>query len=390
MQDSSRESFILDFMRDRRLQMVDLIGQYQRLRPEINQAIQEVLDSGLFVKGPAVRNFESHLSEYLHGIHVIGCANGTDALQIALMALEIQPGDEVIVPTFTYVSTAEVCALLGISIRWIDVDPRTFNIDPSQLEKALTPRTRAIMVVHLFGQAAPMEEVIAFAQAHNLYIIEDTAQALGGEYIFSDGKRQKLGTMGHIGCTSFFPSKNLGCYGDGGAIFTQDCHLAEKIRQIANHGQDELYHFTCVGVNSRLDSLQAAILDVKLRYLDTFNQQRRQVADAYDAALREIDEIILPYRAPYSYHIFHQYTLQVPAEIRSALRTHLQALGIPSMIYYPRPLHLQPAYFSDAYPKGSFPVSEKLSQHVLSLPIHTEMDSAQISYIVEGIRSFFT
>ncbi|MGQ9863185.1 MAG: DegT/DnrJ/EryC1/StrS family aminotransferase [Bacteroidia bacterium] len=373
-----------------RLQMVDLIRQYQRLRPEINQAIQEVLDSGLFIKGPAVKTFEDNLSRYLGGIQVIGCANGTDALQVALMALGIQPGDEVIVPTFTYVATAEVCALLGISIRWIDVDPRTFNIDPSQLEKTLTPRTRAIMVVHLFGQAAPMEEILAFAQAYNVYVIEDAAQALGTEYVFSDGRKQKVGTLGHVGCTSFFPSKNLGCYGDGGAIFTPDPELAQKIRQIANHGQDELYHFAHVGINSRLDSLQAAILNVKLKYLEDFNQRRRHVAHTYDAALGEIEQITVPYRVSHSTHIFHQYTLQVPAHMRNALRTHLQALGIPSMIYYPYPLHLQPAYYSDAYPEGSFPVSERLCKSVLSLPIHTEMDSAQLSYIISGIRSFFT
>jgi dTDP-4-amino-4,6-dideoxygalactose transaminase len=337
--------------------------------------------------------FAEALSAYLsfpgEKVHVIPCANGTDALQLALMALGIGPGDEVIVPAFTYVATAEVARLLGVGVRWVDVSLSHFNLLPEALEAAYTPRVKAIVPVHLFGQAAPMEPILEFARQKGLYVIEDVAQALGASYYTPQGPR-KLGTLGDIGCTSFFPSKNLGCYGDGGAVFTRDAKLAEKIARIANHGQSTLYEFVDIGVNSRLDSLQAAILLAKLPYLDELNARRRAAANYYDARLRHIPELIIPERVSWGDHIFHQYTLRVLRGRREALRAHLQKAQVPAMIYYPKPLHLQPAYQSPEYPAGSFPNAERLATEVLSLPMHPFLQEDQLDYIVTAVERFFS
>ncbi len=369
--------------------MVDLELERRFLGPRLEAALNEVLAHTQFIRGPEVSRFAEELSTYLGGTHVIPCANGTDALQLALMALDAKPGDAVIVPAFTYVATAEVAALLRLEVRWIDVSLDHFGLLPEKLEEAYAPNVKAIVPVHLFGQAAPMAEILAFAREKNLAVIEDTAQALGAEYIFPSGERQKLGTLGDIGCTSFFPSKNLGCYGDGGAIFTASDRLAARLARIANHGQDSLYEFAEIGVNSRLDSLQAAILRLKLPHLDEFNARRRAAADLYDSYLRDIPALQVPYRAPWSTHIFHQYTLRVLDGRREALRAYLSERGIPAMIYYPKPLHLQPAYRSAAYPEGSFPNAERLAAEVLSLPMHPFLSEDQISYIAEQVRAFF-
>jgi dTDP-4-amino-4,6-dideoxygalactose transaminase len=372
----------------KKIQMVDLISQYEKIQNEVDTAVINVIRSSAFINGPEVKNFQTELEKYLGVKHVIPCANGTDALQIAMMALNFQPGDEVIVPTFTYVATAEVIGLLRLTPVLVDVDPETFNIDIKRTEAAITPRTKAIVPVHLFGQCADMAPLMALAKKHNLYVIEDNAQAIGADYIMPDGSKKKAGTIGHIGCTSFFPSKNLGCYGDGGAIFTNDDAIAEKIRMIANHGQSKLYYFDYIGVNSRLDSIQAAILRCKLPHLDTYNAKRRATADHYDKAFAGNKHIITPTRAKNSTHVFHQYTLQIIGKDRDKLKDFLATKGVPAMIYYPVPLHEQKAYRSDRYPQGSFPVTEKLCRTVVSLPMQTELDNEQLKHITDSVLEF--
>lgn len=366
------------------MQFVDLKTQYDQIKAEVDAAIQEVIDSSIFIKGPIVQAFEEQLATYLNISHVIGCANGTDALQIALMALDLPSDAEVIVPAFTYVATAEVIGLLGYTPVIVDVDPLTFNINPKTLEAAITPRTRAIVPVHLFGQTCDMESIMVIAEVHSLYVIEDNAQSIGGS-VHVNNKAFRSGTVGHIGTTSFFPSKNLGCFGDGGALFTQDADLAERIRMIANHGQAKKYHHEVLGCNSRLDSIQAAVLSVKLKYLDTYIKRRQEAANYYDQHLTTIDGLTIPHRCTYSDHVFHQYTLKV--ERRDQLKAHLEQKGIPTMIYYPKPLHEQAAYSN--YSDGSgLEISTELCNQVLSLPMHTELDEATQNIIIEAITSF--
>jgi len=369
------------------IKMVDLQGQYLRIKAEVDAAIQDVLTSTAFIQGPQVQAFAQQLAQYTGASFVIPCANGTDALQIAMMALDLKRGDEVVVPVHTYVATAEVIALLGLTPVFVDVNPQTFNLDVQQLEQRITGRTRAIVPVHLYGQCADMESILQIARAHSLYVIEDAAQALGAAYTFSSGKTLRAGTMGTIGTTSFFPSKNLGCYGDGGALFTQDAELAEKMRVIANHGQKKKYHHDVVGVNSRLDTLQAAILKVKLNYLDDYTRRRNVAAAYYDQALASVPGLTVPFRDPRSTHVFHQYTIQTAR--RDALKEHLEHHGVPTMVYYPVPLHLQQAYRRDNAPEGSFPVTERLSKTVLSLPIHTEMTPADLDFICSTLKAFY-
>lgn len=368
--------------------MVDLKSQYLKLKPEIDNAILGVIDSTAFINGPEVKSFQSELEQYLGAKHVIPCANGTDALQIAMMALDLQPGDEVITATFTYVATAEVIALLKLTPVLVDVYPDTFNIDTKAIEKAITPKTKAIVPVHLYGQCADMEEILRIAKKYNLYVIEDTAQAIGADYTFSDGTVKKAGTMGTIGCTSFFPSKNLGCYGDGGAIYTNDELLAQKIKMMANHGQSIQYYHDEIGVNSRLDSVQAAILRIKLRHLDEYAMSRNKAADYYDKAFAGNPKIKTPSRVKNSTHVFHQYTLQLAGCDRSKLREYLASKDIPAMIYYPLPLHEQKAYTNARYKQGDFPVAEDLCKSVISLPIHTEMNEEQLKYITDAVIEF--
>ena len=370
-----------------KIHMVDLQSQYLRIKPEIDKAIEEVLTSAAFIQGPPVHQFAEGLKKFVGAGYCIPCANGTDALQIAMMVLELKPGDEVILPVHTYVATAEVIALLGLTPVFIDVKPDTFNLDVDQLEQKITSRTKAIVPVHLYGQCADMESILKIAQQHKLHVIEDAAQSLGAVYTFMDGTKKKAGTMGAIGTTSFFPSKNLGCYGDGGAIFTNDSALAEKIKMMANHGQRIKYYHDLIGVNSRLDTLQAAILLVKLKYLKEYEVKRNEVAAFYDEALGGIPQIKIPSRFKNSTHVFHQYT--VLAERRDELKKYLEENGIPSMIYYPVPLHLQKAYKRDGFDEGSFPVTEKLSKVVISLPIHTEMKTDELQYITSMIKSFY-
>ncbi|MBR5958889.1 MAG: DegT/DnrJ/EryC1/StrS family aminotransferase [Salinivirgaceae bacterium] len=373
----------------KQLQMVDLKSQYQRIKPEIDAAIQGVIDSCQFVKGGEVKTFEAELAQYLGVKHVIGCGNGTDALQVALMALGLKPGDEVITTNFTFIATVEVIALLGLTPVLVDVDEQTFNIDIEAVKQAITPRTKAIVPVHLFGQCANMEPLLQLAEKHGLYVVEDTAQGLGAEYRFSNGSVRKAGTMGTIGCTSFFPSKNLGCYGDGGALFTNDDQLAEQIRSLTNHGMKVRYHHDMIGVNSRLDTIQAAILRVKLPHLDEYNRARQSAAEKYNAALAGIDGLETPVTASFSTHIFHQYTLKVKNGQRDALKQHLDNEKIPCMIYYPIPLHAQKAFEPYVSENQQFTVSEKLCGEVLSLPMHTELDDEQIGFITSAIRKFF-
>jgi len=368
--------------------MVDLKGQYQVIKSEVDAAILNVIENTAFINGPEVKNFQLELEKYLDVKHVIPCANGTDALQIAMMALDLKPGDEVITATFTYVATAEVIALLQLTPVLVDVYPDTFDIDIKALENAITSKTKAIVPVHLFGQCANMEAILEIAKKHNLYVIEDTAQAIGAEYTFSDGKTSKAGTMGTIGCTSFFPSKNLGCYGDGGALYTNDEELAKKIRMIANHGQRIQYYHDEIGVNSRLDSIQAAILRIKLRHLDDYAKARNKVADYYDAAFLGNSNIKTPVRSMKSTHVFHQYTILVNNIDRSELREYLASKEIPAMIYYPLPLHEQKAYANLKYSKVSFPVAEMLCKSVISLPMHTEMEEEQLKHITSSVLSF--
>jgi len=371
-----------------KIQMVDLRSQYLRIKKDIDKAIQGVLSSTAFIQGKEVGEFAAGLGKYLDVPYVIPCANGTDALQIAMMALDFKPGDEVILPVHTYVATAEVIGLLGLKPVFVDVDEKTFNIDITRIEKKITKKTVAIVPVHLYGQCADMEQILGLATEYNLHVIEDAAQALGAEYTFSNKKTRRAGTMGIIGTTSFFPSKNLGCYGDGGALFTRDEKLAEKIRMIANHGQRVKYHHDIIGVNSRLDTLQAAILHVKLNYLDDYAKKRNEVAAYYDKNLADIKGLILPHRAANSTHVFHQYTVRLDGK-RNGLKEHLAAAGIPTMIYYPVPLHMQNAYRQKEFGEGAFPVTEKLSKTVLSLPIHTEMSERQLEFIVSTIKQYF-
>lgn len=368
--------------------MVDLKSQYLKIKQEIDSAIQNVIDSASFVKSPVVSRFESALSDYLGAANVIACGNGTEALQISLMALNLNPGDEIITPVFTFIATVEVICLLGLKPVLIDVDPDTFNIDTEALEALITDRTKAIIPVHLFGQCANMNRITEIASAANITIIEDTAQAMGCNFYMKDNKTLKAGTIGHIGCTSFFPSKNLACFGDGGAVITRDDVLAKKIRTIANHGMQVKYHYDYVGVNSRLDSIQAAILSVKLKYLDSYNMARQKAAGFYDNAFRDSPAIHIPFRAPHSDHIFHQYTLKIQNGKRDELKEYLHSKGIPSMIYYPVPLHLQKAFEFLGHKKGDFPASEEICEKVISLPMHTELDEEQIKYISRTVIDF--
>lgn len=371
-----------------KINMVDLKGQYLKIKEEVNQGIMEVIETTSFIKGPAVQKFQSHLEEYLNVKHVIPCGNGTDALQVAMMALGLKPGDEVITTSFTFIATAEVIALLGLTPVLVDVNADTYNINPDAIRKAITEKTKAIVPVHLFGQSAPMEEIMAIADEYNLFVIEDNAQAIGADYIFADGSKKKTGTIGHLGCTSFFPSKNLGAFGDGGAIFTNDDKLAEQLRAVVNHGMKVRYYHDYVGVNSRLDSMQAAILDVKLKHLDEYCDARRTAADYYDAAFANHPKITSPFRYSKSTHVFHQYTLITDGVDRDALKEYLAEKGIPMMIYYPVPLHMQKAYRSSRYSEGDFPITEKLSETVISLPMHTELVEEQLEYITSHVLHF--
>ena len=367
--------------------MVDLLGQYNKIRNEIDEAIHNVVLSSAYINGPEVKSFTKELESYLDVRHVIPCANGTDALQIAMMALDFKPGDEVITASFTYVATAEVIALLKLKPVLVDVDEATMTIDCDAIEKAITPRTVAIVPVHLFGQCADMNRIMEIAARHKLAVIEDTAQAIGADYKTGSGVK-KAGTIGTIGTTSFFPSKNLGCMGDGGAIFTNDDKLADRMRMIVNHGQSVLYQHDEIGVNSRLDSMQAAILRVKLRYLDEYCRARQEAADFYDRAFANNPKLKTPVRMPGSTHVFHQYTLTLNGVDRNQLRTHLEQKGIPSMIYYPIPLHMQKAYRDPRYKAGDFPVTEKLCQNVISLPMHTELSREDLIWITGAVLEF--
>lgn len=372
-----------------KLQMVDLYGQYLKIKEEVDAALNEVIETSAFINGPQVKNFSSALAEYVGCKYVIPCGNGTDALQIALMALNLQPGDEVIVPAFTYVASAEVIGLLGLTPVMVDVDYETFNVTVDNLEKALTPKTKAVIPVHLFGQSCDMEPIMKFANKHHLYVIEDNAQAIGAVYTFADGTRKHTGTIGHIGCTSFFPSKNLGCYGDGGAIFTDDEELAERLRMIANHGQQIKYHHKVIGCNSRLDTMQAAILNIKLKHLDDYCKARYEAAQYYSRHLKGIEGIVLPTELPESTHVYHQYTIKVLDGKRDELKQYLAEAGIPSMIYYPLPLQQQEAFKNITRSAEALDIAEKLANSVLSLPIHTELQTSQQDMVIETIKDFF-
>jgi dTDP-4-amino-4,6-dideoxygalactose transaminase len=373
----------------REIRMVDLHGQYLRIKPDIDSAIQKVIDSTAFIRGEDVKLFEEELGAYMDVAHTIACGNGTDALQVAMMALGLEPGDEVITTPFTFIATVEVIRLLGLKPVFVDVREDTFNLDPELLESVITDRTRAIVPVHLFGQCADMERMMDFSRRYGIYVLEDNAQAIGANFHFSDGTETKAGTIGHMGTTSFFPSKNLGAFGDGGAIFTNDESFGNQLRSLVNHGMKKRYHYDRVGVNSRLDTLQAALLRVKLRHLDSYHKARQLVADWYDQELGSMGKVQIPVRSPFSTHIFHQYTIQLEAGERDRLKEWLNDQGVPSMIYYPVPLHLQKAYRDLGYGPGDMPVSEKLCGRVLSLPMHTEMDEEQLSYITGQIRAFF-
>ena len=361
--------------------MVDLHSQYLHIKEEVDKEIQEVIDSSIFIGGSKVKQFKESLQTYLNVKHVIPCANGTDALQIAFMALDLKQGDEIILPGFTYAALSEVIALLKLKPVFVDVEESTFNMDTSKIQDAITEQTKAIAPVHLFGQCANMEEIMSIAKKNNLYVVEDNAQAIGSDYTFSNGNKSKSGCIGDIGTTSFFPSKNLGCFGDGGAIFTNDDSLAEKIRMVANHGQKTKYYHDIIGVNSRLDNLEAAVLYVKLKSLDNYCAKRAKVANFYNEAFSQEEKITTPVTSDFSTHVFHQYTMKLNGVDRDALKASLQDQGIPSMVYYPVALHKQKAYLQDV----SLPVSEKLTNSVLSLPIHTEMDEKQLSFITENV-----
>lgn len=373
-------------MRD--IQMVDLKGQYQKIKSEVDSRIQGVLDTASFINGPEVKRFQGELEEYLGVKHVIPCANGTDALQVAMMALGLKAGDEVITTTFTFVATAEVIALLGLTPVLVDCDPDSFLISTNAIQDAITPKTKAIIPVHLFGQCANMEAVMQIAKEHDLMVIEDAAQSIGANFQFSNGTSKQSGTIGDFGCTSFFPSKNLGCYGDGGALFTNDDVLAEKARMVVNHGMKVRYYHDEIGVNSRLDSVQAAVLSVKLERLNEYSKARNKAASFYDEAFKDMDEVITPKRAENSDHVFHQYTLKIKGIDRNALQAHMMENKVPAMIYYPVPLHQQKAYLDDRYKSGDFPVAEQLAKEVLSLPMHTELDEEQLIKITETLKEF--
>ena len=370
------------------IQMVDLKGQYLRIKPQVDEGIMEVLMETSYINGPQVSLFKNNLEKYLNVKRVVPCANGTDALQIAMMALDLKPGDEVIVPAFTYVATAEVIALLNLKPVMVDVDIDSFNVTPEIIEEAITEKTRAVVPVNLYGQCADLERIRNLCDQRGLYMIEDNAQAIGADYMLRSGEKVKSGTVGHIGSTSFYPSKNLGAYGDGGALYTQDENLGSMLHKIANHGQTKRYYHDMVGVNSRLDSIQAAILNVKLRYLDQFASERRAVADAYDSGFSAIEALQTPYRVQFSSHVFHQYTLQVKDGRRDQLQSYLKEKGIPSIIYYPLPLYDQEAFKKDSNVQF-LPATDKLCKSVLSLPIHTEMSEEQIAYIVNSVVQFF-
>lgn len=372
-----------------KIEMVDLKGQYAKIQEEIDEAVLNTIRDSSFINGPQVAEFTKSLSTYLNGAYVIPCANGTDALQIAMMALDLKPGDEVIVPSFTYVATAEVIGLLNLKPVLVDVDPVHFNITYENFEQAITNKTKAIVPVHLFGQCSDMEPILALAKEHDLYVIEDTAQAIGAVYTFKDGTTKQAGTMGDIGCTSFFPSKNLGCYGDGGAIYTNNPELAERIKMIANHGQVKKYIHKYIGVNSRLDTIQAAILNIKLKHLDEYSYARKAAADRYDKLLSGISDLITPARAHNSTHVFHQYTMQIKNGKRDDLKKHLESAGIPAMIYYPVPLNEQEAFKNICQVVGSLNTTEYLCASVLSLPMHTELREDEQIFITENIKSFF-
>ena len=372
----------------RPIQMVDTKRQYEQIKTEVDAAIQEVLDGAAYINGKAVQDFAQGLNNYLGVKHTIPCANGTDALQIAMMALGLQPGDEVITPSFTYIATTEVVALLRLTPVFVEVDPKTFCMDPDALRKAITPKTKAIVPVHLYGHAAPMEEIMQIAKEHNLYVIEDNAQAIGCDYTFSDGTTKKTGTIGTIGATSFYPSKNLGAYGDGGAIFTNDDTLAQQLKMVANHGQQKRYYHEVVGCNSRLDSIQAAILNIKLKKLDEYNAARQSVAAFYNKAFMGNEHIITPHVADYSKHVYHQYTLVLNNVDRDGLVAHLATHKIPSMIYYPVPGHKQDMFKSFGLPTYQLATTDWLTERVISLPVHTEMDAEQLTYITETVLNF--
>ncbi|MCU0409357.1 MAG: DegT/DnrJ/EryC1/StrS family aminotransferase [Bacteroidales bacterium] len=373
----------------REIQMVDLAAQYKKLKPEIDAAIGSVLESTAFIKGPEVGLFENELKEFMGVRHVIACANGTDALQLALMALGLEPGDEIITTNFTFIASVEVVALLGFRLVLVDPDPDSFNISAEAVRKALSPRTKAVIPVHLFGQCADMEGIMKLAREHKLFVIEDAAQATGADFFFSDGSSKKAGTIGHIGTTSFFPSKNLGCYGDGGALYTDDDKLAAKLRSIANHGMKKRYHYSDIGINSRLDTIQAAILRVKLKYLSEFNEAREKAAARYDKAFSGVPGIIIPRRMSWSSHIFHQYTLRITGGRRDSLKSYLEERKIPAMIYYPGPLHMQEAYRFLGYAADSFPLTSQLCSEVLSLPMHPDLEDDQAAHIINSVLGFF-
>ncbi len=371
-----------------KIELVDLKNQYLKIEKDINEAVLNVIKSAAFINGPEVSTFQKALENYLGVKHVIPCANGTDALQIAMMALDLKPGDEVITPSFTYIATAEVIALLGLTAVFVDVDPETFTISPEAIEKVVSPKTKAVIPVHLYGQCANMDEILAIAKKHNLYVIEDNAQAIGSTYTFKNGEKKKAGTMGTVGTTSFFPSKNLGCYGDGGAIMTNDDALAKKLRMVANHGQEKKYFHDVIGVNSRLDTLQAAILNVKLKYLDQYCQARQKVAAYYNDKFKTTLEITTPVEASYSTHVYHQYTIKLNGINRDEFQNTMTEKGIPVNIYYPLPIHLQKGFQDVARRQGDLSVTESLMKNVISLPIHTEMTPDQLQYITENILSF--
>lgn len=377
----------------RPIQMVDTKTQYQKIKAEVDNAVVQVMESSAFINGKPVQDFSANLSAYLGVKHTIPCANGTDALQIAMMALDLQPGDEVITPSFTYIATTEVIALLRLTPVFVEVDPDTFCMDPVALEKAITSKTKAIVPVHLYGQASPMEEIMAIARKHGLHVIEDNAQAIGCDYTFSDGSTKKTGTIGHIGATSFYPSKNLGAFGDGGAIFSNDDQLADKMKMIANHGQSRRYYHDVVGCNSRLDTIQAAILDIKLKHLDEYNTARRKAADFYDKAFGGHSKIKTPFRAAYSKHVFHQYTLLLEdgsnsSALRTGLNDFLASHKIPSMIYYPVPGHRQKMFEQFNTASQSMPITDWLTERVISLPVHTELDEEQLQFITTKALEF--
>lgn len=373
----------------RKIQMVDLVSQYEKIKPEVQAAINSVMDSAQFINGPEVQAFKKELADYLGVKHVIPCANGTDGLQMALMALGLKPGDEVITPSYTFIATTEVIGLLGLKPVFVDCEKDTFNISPKAIEAAITRNTKAIVPVHLYGQSADMEAILKIAKKYDLAIIEDNAQAIGSDYTFSDGRKQKVGTIGDIGCTSFFPSKNLGCYGDGGAIFTNNDELAEKLAMIANHGQSKRYYHDMIGCNSRLDSIQAAVLRIKLRELDKYIDARRKAADYYDSKFKDVKEITVPFRAANTKHVFHQYTIQLSDKIdRDALVEYLGKKDIPAMIYYPVPAHKQKMFTGIETSFGNLENTDWLTTRVMSLPMHTELDEDQLEFITSSVKEF--